>query len=189
MDEANPKATRFRKDPVSYQNKTAELPPSPWLGLQQAFTAIIGQLELAKRRNFTVRVVFFESGPQPYVQGELLDNGKIRIEFSSNVFLEPDLSREQISSLDSLGWSKPNGVLPNYSKTFAFGYPKQSIAIYVLTSIRVVLNPPIGAWLDFGSSELDLEVASSRALWHKLDAPGVVCLPGQNPGETIEGIS
>jgi hypothetical protein len=174
---------------MSNQKPTAQLPPSEWSALHSTITQTIAQLEHRKRNAFTVRILLHESGPQPYIQGELLEGGKVRIEFSSNVFLETELDAKQTSSLCSLGWSTPNGENPNYSKSFAFGYPKTSIALYLLTSIRIVLNPPLKTWFDFGATTPDLEVTSTSNLWHKINSPGVVCLPGQNKTETIEGIS
>ncbi len=174
---------------MSNQKPIAQLPPSEWSAMHNTFTQTIEQLELRNRTVFTVRILLYESGPQPYVQGELLEGGKVRIEFSSNVFLEKPLDAQQKSSLGSLGWSTPNGENPNYSKIFAFGYPVGSIALYLLTTIRIVLNPPLKTWFDFGTTKPDLEVTSSAPLWHKLDSPEIVCLPGQNASETIEGIN
>jgi hypothetical protein len=159
-----------------------------WNPLYDAATILLVQLLDHRRDSFSVSVGVKGYSPAPYVQGTLRE-GDILLEFSSNVFLEPDMSRLQRSQLDGLGWRKPNGKNPNYSKLILGTNAAETTSRYLVTTLRVVFDVPKNAWFSFGNSTLDLDVASSDNFWHHLDTPSIVCLPEQNHEETIEGIN
>lgn len=160
-----------------------------WKPLHIAIEHLLIQLTQAQRETFCVKFKLEGYGIEPYLQGYLDENGDFIIEFSSNVFLEPNLTAAQRAQLDGLGWSKPNGKNPNYSKRILRAHPVAMTSRYLVTTLRVVLELPIGTWMDFGTSKEDLEVSSSDMFWHRLVANNEVCLPNQNTTETREGIS
>lgn len=160
-----------------------------WTPLYDAVAMLLVQLRERERDSFSVSVGVNGVSPSPYVQGALGEEGDFVLEFSSNVFLEPDMNLLQRSQLDGLGWSKPNGRNPNYSKVIMRTHPVDTTARYLVTTLRVVFEVPLDAWFTFGDSPADVEVAASDTFWHRLNFPSVVCLPEQNQDETIEGIS
>lgn len=160
-----------------------------WNPLYEATATLLTQLREKKRDSFSVTVGVEGYKTSPYVQGTLGDDGDFLLEFSSNVYLEPDMSKLQRSQLDGLGWSKPNGRNPNYSKLILGTHPVESTARYLVTTLRVVFDVQQNDWFSFGSTPLDLDLAASDAFWHRLGEPSVVCLPEQNHDQTVEGIS
>jgi hypothetical protein len=174
---------------MKQNNQTPTLKNQVWEPLYEATEALLGQLLNGQRTSFALSVGIAGYSPSPYVQGILSDDGDFLLEFSSNVFLEPDLDRLQRSQLDGLGWTKPNGKNPNYTKIILGTHPLPTTSRYLITTLRVVFDIPLNAWFTFGDSPKDLEVAESDNFWHKLDSVGVVCLQGQNAEGTIEGIS
>lgn len=167
----------------------ATLPTSVWEPLHDAFATLIEQMQQRHRDSFTVSFEIDGFSPYPYIQASLNVEGDLVIEFTSNVYLEPDLNRLQISRLDAIGWRKPNGRNPNYTKIVAGGQPSSSTARYITTTLRMVYQLDESVWIVFGSHHLDEVVYQSDSFWHRLDNEGVVCLVGKNVDETVEGIS
>jgi hypothetical protein len=167
----------------------ASIPPSKWEPVYLAIEVLANQLISGKRDSFSISFLLPNYKPSPYVQVQLLRDRSFFAEFSSNVYLEPDLKKSQTAHLASMGWAKPNGTNPNYSRSFYSGYPSDSLARYLLSSVRLALDLPLDTWMYFGSSDLDLYVASMSDFWHSLESEGVVCLPGKNPDSTREGVS
>jgi hypothetical protein len=160
-----------------------------WTPLYDATTTLFEQLSRGEREALSISIGLQDFGIPPYVQATKQDNGSFLVELSSNVFLEPDISSLQKAQVDGLGWNKPNGKTPNYWKEVEGSLKAETIARYLVTTLRVVFELKTDSWFSFGTAPLDLEVASRSTFWHKLGAPSVVCLPDHNHAETVEGIS
>lgn len=167
----------------------AVLPPSIWEPLHDAFTKLLLELQKGLRRDFLVSFEIDGFSPYPYIQAKLNPEGDFVIEFTSNVYLEPDLNRVQISRLDAIGWRKPNGRNPNYTKIVNGDQPPSSLARYITTTLRMIYELDESVWIVFGDKNEDRAIYSDDTFWHRLGQEGVVCLPGKNAKETIEGIS
>jgi hypothetical protein len=160
-----------------------------WSPLYEAVAQLFTELGDSKRDSVLIEVGVKGQKVAPYVQATLGESGVFLLELSSNVFLEPDMSRVQRAQIDGLGWAKPNGKNPNYSKTLGESNSVETISRYIVTTLRVVFELPPNVWISFGTTPADLAVASSDSFWHRLGEPSVVCLPNNNHAETIEGIS
>lgn len=171
------------------QTPKATIPTSVWEPLHNAFTTLIEQMQQGLRESFSVSFEIDGFSPYPYIQASVNDDADLVIEFTSNVYLEPDLNRTQIARLDSIGWRKPNGRNPNYTKIVSGVQPTSSTARYITTTLRMVYQLDDSVWIVFGTEDLDKLVYQSDSFWHRLDAEGVVCFIGKNVDETIEGIS
>ncbi len=171
------------KEPV------AVLPPSVWEPLHDAFTTLLLELQKGLRVSFEVSFEIDGFSPYPYIQAALNAEGDFVVEFTSNVYLEPDLNRVQISRLDAIGWRKPNGRNPNYTKIVNGDQPASSLARYITTTLRMIYDLDESVWIVFGDIIEDRHVYSVDAFWHRLNQEGTVCLPGKNVAETVEGIS
>jgi hypothetical protein len=168
---------------------SAVVPPSPWEPLHFAFAQLLTDLDQGGRKSFIVSFEIDDFHPYPYIQVSLDEVGDFVIEFTSNVYLEPDLNRTQIARLDSMGWRKPNGRNPNYTKIASRTQPFGNLARYITTTLRMVYELDESVWIIFGDIKKDFEIYSSDMFWHRLGHESVVCLPGRHPKETIEGIS
>lgn len=167
----------------------AVLAPSIWEPLYEAFTNLLLELQKGQRLNFIVSFEIDGFSPYPYIQANLSLEGDFVIEFTSNVYLEPDLNRVQIARLDAIGWRKPNGRNPNYTKIVNGDQPAASLARYITTTLRMIYELDESVWIVFGDKDEDRPTYSVDAFWHRLGQEGVVCLPGKNSSETVEGIS
>jgi hypothetical protein len=168
-------------------NQIARIPTSKWEPAHKALERLLEQLRLLHRTSFSLSFAVPAYEPNPYLQVSIDASGDLILECSSNVYLEPDIGRWQISQLDALGWSKPNGMNPNFNKTISSKHAVSSTARYLLTTMRMVFSLPEDVWIVFENTDLDYEIFSSSDFWHKLHVPGIVCLPGFNHLETIEG--
>jgi hypothetical protein len=160
-----------------------------WTPLYDATTTLFDQLNKGEREVLSLTIGLQEFGVPPYVQSSKQDSGNFLLELTSNVFLEPDISTLQRAQVDGLGWNKPNGMNPNYWKVVEGTLEAETIARYLVTTLRVVFELKTNAWFSFGTTPLDLLVASRSTFWHRLGSSSVVCLPDQNHSETVEGIS
>lgn len=167
----------------------AQLKNDPFAPLYGALSAQIQQLVAGERATFEITVRLANFKPFPYVQGVLEPSGQIRIEFVSNVYLEPDLTVSQREEIKAIGWNRPNGKVPNYSKTIDSSQSSMTIAIYLVTSLRVVMGFSQEDWFCLGDSELDIELSQSNSFWHSLSQDQWICLPNTNLNSTIEGKS
>lgn len=167
----------------------AVLPPSIWEPLHDAFTMLLLELQKGLRKDFLVSFEIDGFSPYPYIQANLNREGDFVIEFTSNVYLEPDLNSVQIARLDAIGWRKPNGRNPNYTKIVNGDQPATTLARYVTTTLRLIYELDESVWIVFGDRVEDRPIYSVDSFWHRLNQEGVVCLPGKNASETIEGIS
>jgi hypothetical protein len=168
---------------------SAVVPPSPWEPLHFAFAQLLTDLDQGGRKSFIVSFEIDDFHPYPYIQVSLDEVGDFVIEFTSNVYLEPDLNRTQIARLDSMGWRKPNGRNPNYTKVASRTQPFGNLARYITTTLRMVYELDESVWIFFGDSDMDYDIYSSELFWHRLGRTAVVCLPGRNTQDTVEGIS
>lgn len=171
------------------KNPVATLPPQIWDPLNVAFTALLVELQKGLRANFVVSFEIDGFSPFPYIQASIRPKGDFVIEFTSNVYLEPDLNKAQIARLDALGWRKPNGRNPNYTKIFNGDQPAETLSRYITTTLRMIYELDESVWILFGNQEEDRHIYSVDGFWHRLGQEGAVCLPGKNPKETMEGIS
>jgi hypothetical protein len=160
-----------------------------WTPLYDATTTLFDQLNTGEREVLSLSIGLQEFDIPPYVQASKEDGGNFLVELTSNVFLEPDISPLQRAQVSGLGWNKPNGVKPNYWKEVEGSLDTGTIARYLVTTLRVVFELKTDTWFSFGTSPLDLEIASSSTFWHRLGSSSEVCLPNHNHSETVEGIS
>ena len=160
-----------------------------WTPLYDATADLFDQLNRGEREVLSLNLGLQDFGIPPYVQASKQENGSFLLELSSNVFLEPDISPLQRAQVDGLGWNKPNGMNPNYWKQVEGSLETDTIARYLVTTLRVVFELRTDTWFSFGTSPLDLKVASRGTFWHRLGSSSVVCLPNHNHTETIEGIN
>lgn len=167
----------------------AVLLKTTWEPLNDAFTALLLELQKGLRKNFLVSFEIDGFSPYPYIQASLNADDDFVIEFASNVYLEPDLNRVQIARLDAIGWRKPNGRNPNYTKIVSGGQPAESLSRYITTTLRIIYDLEESVWILFGDQEQDHRIYARDGFWHRLGQEGVVCLPGHNAEETVEGIS
>jgi hypothetical protein len=167
----------------------ATVPTSVWEPLHTAFAALLLELLRGPRLNFTVSFEIDGFSPYPYIQAALNQDDDFVIEFTSNVYLEPDLSKVQIARLDAIGWRKPNGRNPNYTRIIDGTQSPGTLARYIVTTLRLIYELDEDVWIVFGDIEADFKIYSSDSFWHRLGYEGIVCLPGRNPAETVEGIS
>ena len=150
------------------------------------------QIQRVVRQDTTsADVTFLSTGfkPDPYVQVGLPDeNGSITIEVISNTFLDTKLTEWQINNLMSLGWNAPNSINPNFWLTVnaEATYEASQFMVYAVHSV-FGLEP--GAWFTFGTSPADEALNNSGLFWRRRGDAGVICLPGQNADETVEGSS
>ena len=164
-------------------------PPTIWEPLHDAFATLLGQMKTSQRETFDVSFEIEGFSPYPYIQASFNQDGDFVIEFTSNVYLEPDLNKVQIARLDAIGWRKPNGRNPNYTKIVERGQPVASLARYITTTLRMVYQLDDSVWIVFGTDPLDSVAYQGDSFWHRLDADGIVCFVGKNVDETVEGIS
>lgn len=167
----------------------AVLPPTIWEPLHDALAALLGQMKTSQRETFEVSFEIEGFSPYPYIQASFNEDGDFVIEFTSNVYLEPDLNKVQIARLDAIGWRKPNGRNPNYTKIVDREQPAASVARYITTTLRMVYQLDDSVWIVFGREPLDAVVYQADSFWHRLGVEGVVCFVGKNASETVEGIS
>jgi hypothetical protein len=161
----------------------------PWTPLYDAVAHLFDQLRRGEREALSLSFGVSGYGMAPYVQATMQKNGWFRLELVSNVYLEPNISPLQRAQVDGLGWNKPNGLNPNYWKEVEGSLPADSVARYLVTTLRVVFELKTDAWFSFGTAPKDIEVASRSTFWHRLGSKSEVCLPDQNHSETVEGIS
>ena len=134
-------------------------------------------------------VTFFETGfdPDPYVQvGLPAANSDITLEVISNTYLNDKLNSWQVSKLQSIGWNLPTATNPNFwirtSPTDT--YELSQVFVY---SVQSAFGITPETWFSFGTAPLDMAMNGSSLFWRKRGQTGVVCLPGQNIDEAIEG--
>jgi hypothetical protein len=168
--------------------QVAVLLPSIWEPLYDAFATLLVELQKGLRKSFVVSFEIDGFSPYPYIQAALNREGDFVVEFTSNLYLEPDLSRKQIERLDSIGWRKPNSRNPNYTKIVNGDQPASSLARYITTTLRIIYNLDESVWIVFGDVAEDYRAYSVDSFWHRMGKEGVVCLPGMNAEETIEGV-
>lgn len=174
---------------MTTNNPIATQTPTIWEPLHDAFSTLLDQVNREQRESFSVAFEIESFSPYPYIQVWLNDEKDYVVEFTSNVYLEPDLNKEQKAILDSIGWRKPNGRNPNYTKTVERGHAVASLARYITTTLRMVYQLDESVWIIFDTQPLDALIYKRDSFWHRLDAEGVVCFIGKNAEHTIEGIS
>jgi hypothetical protein len=127
--------------------------------------------------------------PDPYVQvGSPDEKGDMTFEVISNTFLETKLTEWQISKLISLGWNAPNSQNPNFWITASTDDTLEA-AQFMVYAMHSVFGLEPDTWFTFGTSPTDEAMNNSGLFWRMKSKSGIVCLPGQNISETVEGQS
>jgi hypothetical protein len=134
-------------------------------------------------------VSFLETGfkPYPYVQVGLPDaRGQLTLEVISNTFLETKLTEWQVSQLVTAGWKAPDETNPNFWMVVS---PEDTLELakVLIYAVHLVFGMKPNTWFSFGTAPIEVAMNNSGLFWRRKGATGVVCLPGQNPDETLEG--
>ena len=125
--------------------------------------------------------------PEPYVQASLKESGQLVLELMSNEYLKPKINKFNESQLRILGFQVPDNSNPNFHRECS---PKEQPILQakiLIEAARRVFDLQDNTWFAFGGSNYEKALAESDAFWHYKGNKQILCLPGRNESETLEG--
>lgn len=121
----------------------------------------------------------------PYVQFSML-GGSLLTELISNSFMKPKLTAWEEGRIRALGWKDPTETQPNFSREFSRSDSRE-VAGFLISSLREAFDFNMESWFTFGSSKDELPLIQSGLFWRSYQIEHVLCLPGSNLHESLEG--
>lgn len=161
--------------------------------LNEALVACMNEVILERSVNFSVGFYVENPPVSPFfVQGFTPDEETLQLEVARQALYLPT-SQLEVNDLfmKAAGWSFPDAKEtknPNYVKRINIGSANLSLEAQNLidATIAIGLITP-AVWMTFEPDSLKAQIAASKTFWHHSRKPDLVCLPGQNIGQTKEG--
>lgn len=140
-----------------------------------------------KRTSAGVNLLNTGVKPSPYVQAGMPNaNRRLTLEVCSNTFLDTKLTDWQAAQLQEVGWKAPDKANPNFWMV-TDSQDTTEMSKVMVYAMHLVFDLRPDTWFTFGSSPFDEAMHNSGLFWRMKGKAGVVCIPGQNKGATLEG--
>lgn len=161
--------------------------------LKEAFVACMNEVILKRSVNFSVGFYVEKHPVGPFfVQGFIPDGETIQLEVARQASYLPS---PQVETNDlfmkTAGWSFPDvkeAENPNYVKRINLvGANLSTEAEKIIDASIAVGHLTPSTWMTFEPDSLTALVVASKTFWHNSKNSDLLCLPGQNIGDTKEG--
>lgn len=160
--------------------------------LKEALVACMNETKMKRTVNFSVGFYGQEPlVPQFFVQGFIPDDETLQLEAARKANSLPSAQLETNDLfMKATGWSLPDAKdtnNPNYVrriKIASANFPVEAEKL-IGASIAIGHLTP-SAWMMFEPDSLKASITAAKTFWHHDKHPDLLCLPGQNIGQTTE---